>query len=102
MFHFEFPQNPRPCRIPGPQATFKSQISTPPPGNVFELIPRGCPGGCTHLELTETLDTVFLPSPPLQEPIPIIRNEELLDSQPKFPSSHRYSLNILLKIFCLT
>ena len=33
------------------------------------------------------IDTVFLPSPPLQEPIPIIRNEELLDSQPKFPSS---------------
>ena len=33
------------------------------------------------------LDTVFLPSPPLQEPIPIIRNEELLVSQPKFPSS---------------
>ena len=33
------------------------------------------------------LDTVFLPSPPSQEPIPIIRNEELLDSQPKFPSS---------------
>ena len=33
------------------------------------------------------IDTVFLPSPPLQEPIPIIRNEELLDSQPKFLSS---------------
>ena len=29
MFHFEFPQNPRPCRIPGPRATFKSQILTP-------------------------------------------------------------------------
>ena len=33
------------------------------------------------------LDTVFLPSPPSQESIPIIRNEERLDSQPKFPSS---------------
>ena len=54
MFHFEFPQNPHPCRIPGPRATFKSQIPTPP-GNVFELIPGGCPGGCTQLELTETL-----------------------------------------------
>ena len=32
------------------------------------------------------LDTVFLPSPPSQEPIPIIRDEKLLDSQPKFPS----------------
>ena len=32
------------------------------------------------------LDTVFLSSPPLQEPIPIIRDKELLDSQPKFPS----------------
>ena len=30
---------------------------------------------------------VFLPSPPSQEPIPITRDEELLDSQPKFPSS---------------
>ena len=33
------------------------------------------------------LDTVFLSPPPSQEPIPIIRNKELLDSQPKFPSS---------------
>ena len=34
------------------------------------------------------LDTAFLPTPPLQdlEPIPIIRDEELLDSQPKFLS----------------
>ena len=32
------------------------------------------------------LDTVFLPSPPSQETFPIIRNQELLDSQPKFPS----------------
>ena len=36
------------------------------------------------------LDSIFLPSPPSQEPIPIIRDDELLDSQPKFalpPSS---------------
>ena len=32
------------------------------------------------------LDTVFLPSPLSQEPIPIARDEELFDSQPKFPS----------------
>ena len=38
------------------------------------------------------LDTVFLPSPPSQEPIPIIRNEELLDSQPIFPLSPPSSL----------
>ena len=32
-FRFHFPQNPGPCRIPGPRANFKSQISTP--GQVF-------------------------------------------------------------------
>ena len=32
------------------------------------------------------LDTVFLPSPPSQEPISISQDEELFDSQPKFPS----------------
>ena len=32
------------------------------------------------------LDTVFLPSPPSQEPIPFTPDEELFDSQPKFPS----------------
>ena len=31
------------------------------------------------------LDMVFLPSPPSQEPIPIIQEDELLDSQPKCP-----------------
>ena len=30
------------------------------------------------------LDSVFLPSPPSQEPISTIRDDELLDSQPKF------------------
>ena len=33
------------------------------------------------------LDTDFLPSPPSQEPIPIIQNEELLNSQPKVIAS---------------
>ena len=32
------------------------------------------------------LDTVFLPSLQSQEPLPIIQDKELLDSQPKFPS----------------
>ena len=32
------------------------------------------------------LDSVFLPSPPLQKPISIARDEELFDSQPKYPS----------------
>ena len=32
------------------------------------------------------LDTVFLPSPPSQEPISIARDDELFDSQPKYPS----------------
>ena len=30
------------------------------------------------------LDSVFLPSPPYQEPIPIIQDDERSDSQPKF------------------
>ena len=33
------------------------------------------------------LDTDSLPSPPSQEPIPFIINEELFNSQPKFPAS---------------
>ena len=32
------------------------------------------------------LDSVFLPSPPSQEPIPIIQDDELLYNQPEFPS----------------
>ena len=42
-FQFHFSQNPGPCRIPGPRATFKSQSQTPL-GKFFELIPGGCPG----------------------------------------------------------
>ena len=32
------------------------------------------------------LNIVFLPSPPSQEPIPIVQTKEVLDSQPKFTS----------------
>ena len=54
----------------------------------YELKDTGIPSSPFELDLPVLdLDTVFLPSPPSQEPIPIIRNEELLDSQPKFPSS---------------
>ena len=54
----------------------------------YELKDTGIPSSPFDLDLPVLdLDTVSLPSPPLQEPIPIIRNEELLDSQPKFPSS---------------
>ena len=54
----------------------------------YELKDTGIPSSPFELDLPVLdLDTVFLPSPPLQEPIPIIRNKELLDSQPKFPSS---------------
>ena len=40
------------------------------------------------------LKMVFLPSPPSQEPIPINRDEELLDSQPKCPSPPSTPLDI--------
>ena len=47
----------------------------------------GIPSSPFELDLPVlNLDTVFLPSPPSQETIPIIRDEELLDSQPKCPS----------------
>ena len=53
----------------------------------YELRDTGIPSSPFKLDLPVLdLDTVFLPSPPSQEPIPIIRDEELLDSQPKFPS----------------
>ena len=54
----------------------------------YELKDTGIPSSPFKLDLPVLdLDTVFLPSPPSQEPIPITRNEELLDSQPKFLSS---------------
>ena len=59
----------------------------------YELKDTGIPSSPFELDLPVLdSDTVFLPSPPSQEPIPIIRNEELLDSQPKFPSSPPSSL----------
>ena len=55
---------------------------------MYELRDTRIPSSSFELDLPVLdLDTVFLPSPPSQEPIPIIRNEELLDSQPKCPSS---------------
>ena len=54
----------------------------------YELKDTGIPSNPFELDLVVLdLDTVFLPSPPSQEHIPIVRNEELLNSQPKFPSS---------------
>ena len=50
----------------------------------YELRDTGISSSPFELDLPVLdLDTVFLPSPPSQEPIPIIRDEELLDSQPK-------------------
>ena len=52
----------------------------------YELGDTGIPSSPFELDIPVLdLDTVFLPSPPSQEPIPIIRGEELLDSQPKCP-----------------
>ena len=54
----------------------------------YELKDTGIPSSPFELDLPPlNLGTVFLPSPPWQEPISIIRNKELLDSQPKFSSS---------------
>ena len=53
----------------------------------YELRYTGTPSSLFKLHFPVLdLDTVFLPSLPSQEPIPIIRDEERLDSQPKFPS----------------
>ena len=55
---------------------------------MYELKDTGIPSSPFELDLPVLdLDTVFLPSPLSQEPIPIIRDEELLYSQPKFPAS---------------
>ena len=54
----------------------------------FELRDTEIPSNPIKLDLPVLdLDTVFLPSPPCQDPIPITRDQELLDSQPKFASS---------------
>ena len=53
----------------------------------YELKDTGIPSSPFKLDLPVLdLDTVFLPSPPTEEPIPMTRDEELLDSQPKFAS----------------
>ena len=52
-----------------------------------ELRDTGIPSSPLELDLPVLdLDTAFLPSLPSQEPFPMIRDKELLDSQPKFPS----------------
>ena len=54
----------------------------------YELRDTGIPSSPSELDLPVLdLDTVFSPSLPSQEPIPIIQDKKLLDSQPKFPSS---------------
>ena len=53
----------------------------------YELKDTVIPSSPFQLDLPVLdLDTVFLPSPPSQEPISIARDEERFDSQPKFPS----------------
>ena len=59
----------------------------------YELKDTGIPSSPFELDIPVLdLDNVFLPSPLWQEPIPIIRDEELLDSQLKFPSSPPLSI----------
>ena len=54
----------------------------------YEIRYTGIPSSPFELDLPVLdLDTDFLPSPPSQEPIPIIQNEELLNSQPKVIAS---------------
>ena len=53
----------------------------------YELRDTGISSGPFELVLPVLdLDTIFLPSLQSQEPLPIIQDKELLDSQPKFPS----------------
>ena len=53
----------------------------------YELRDTGISSGPFELVLPILdLDTIFIPSLQLQEPLPIIQDKELLDSQPKFPS----------------
>ena len=54
----------------------------------YECEDTGIPSSPFKLDLPVVdLNTVFLPSPPTQEPIPFTLDEQLLVSQPKFPSS---------------
>ena len=53
----------------------------------YELKDSEIPSSPFQLDLPVLdLDSVFLPSPPSQEPISIARDEELFDSQPKYLS----------------
>ena len=63
----------------------------------YELRDTGISSGSFELVLPVLdLDTVFLPSLQSQEPLPIIQDKELLDSQPKFPSpSPSTSIDVL-------
>ena len=59
----------------------------------YKLRDTGTPSSPFELDLAVLdLDTVFLPSPPSQEPIPIIRDEELLTTLPKCSSPPPSSL----------
>ena len=61
----------------------------------YETGDTGIPSSPFQLDLPVLdLDTDLLPSPPSQEPIPFIINEELFDSQPKFPASPPPPLSI--------
>ena len=65
----------------------------------YECRDTGIPSSSSELDLPVLdLDTVFLPSLPLQEPIPFIRDKELLDSQLKFPSPPPSFLSDLLPL----
>ena len=59
----------------------------------YELKDTGTPSSPFKLDLPVLdLDMVFLPSPPSQEPIPVIGDEDLLISLPKCPSPPPSSL----------
>ena len=54
----------------------------------YKLKDTGIPSSPIKLDLPVLdLDMVFLPSPPMEEPIPMTQDKELLHSQPKFASS---------------
>ena len=76
----------------------------------YEREDTGIPSSPFKLDLpVPDFDTVFLPSPPSQEPIPIIGDEELLTSLPNvlhhhhrpFPMYHHHTLTLPLKIFMI-
>ena len=59
----------------------------------YELKDTVIPSSPFQLDLPVLdLDTVFLPSPPMQEPTSIPQDEELFDSETKFPHCHSSTL----------